>query len=268
MAEVTGMTPEKIDQEISNVKSYVDGGLSEKADAAQVSSDLSKKANTTYVDSELSKKADATYVNSELSKKADVTDVNSELSKKADKNQVASDLSTKADITYVDSLSPLKSFAGTGSPEGKITAPVGTIYSDTAATNGAIRWIKAIGTGKTGWVVEYGDTGWRDMSSLLPSHMTGTILFRRQNNSVTLLLAYISGLTDSVTLTIPDTAAIRAHYMEVAIANARTTERQLFRVNPAANHVLNANGTNQTANGSVSWVTNSPWPTSLPGTPH
>ena len=215
MAEVTGMTPDKIAQEITNVKSYVDGGLSEKAD----------------------------------------------------KSQVTSDLSTKADITYVDSLTPLKSFAGTGSPEGKITAPVGTIYSDAAATNGAIRWIKSIGTGRTGWVVEYGDTGWRDMSSLLPSHMTGTVLFHRQNNSVTLLLAYITGLTENVTLTIPDTAAIRAHYTEVAIANARTTERQLFRINPGSNHVLNANGTNSTANGSVSWVTNSPWPKTLPGTP-
>ena len=61
MAEVTGMTPEKIAQEITNVKSYVDGGLSEKADKSQVTSDLSKKADITYVDSGLSKKADTTY---------------------------------------------------------------------------------------------------------------------------------------------------------------------------------------------------------------
>ena len=102
MAEVTGMTPEKIDQEISNVKSYVDGGLSEKADKNQVTSDLSKKADTTYVNSELSKKADTTYVNSELSKKADKTYVDSGLSKKADTTQVSSELSKKADTTYVD----------------------------------------------------------------------------------------------------------------------------------------------------------------------
>ncbi len=52
---------------------------------------------------------------------------------------------------------------GTGFPEGVVTAPVGSIYTDTAATNGAIRWIKATGVGNTGWRVEYGDTGWRDI---------------------------------------------------------------------------------------------------------
>lgn len=36
MAEVTGMTPAKITQEITNVKSYVDGGLSQKADITYV----------------------------------------------------------------------------------------------------------------------------------------------------------------------------------------------------------------------------------------
>ncbi len=52
---------------------------------------------------------------------------------------------------------------GTGSPEGVVTAPVGSMYTDTAATNGAIRWIKATGSSNTGWRVEYGDTGWRNI---------------------------------------------------------------------------------------------------------
>ena len=156
MAEVTGMTPDRISQEISkeitNLKTYVNSGLSTKADTTYVNSGLSKKADVTYVDTSLSKKADTTQVNSGLSKKADITYVDSGLSK-------------KADITYVDSLSPLKSFAGAGFPEGKVTAPVGTMYTDTAATNGAIRWIKTSGVGNTGWCVEYGDTGWRDISN-------------------------------------------------------------------------------------------------------
>ena len=213
MAEVTGMTPGKITQEINNVKSYVDGGLSEKADKshidnattniglsdpfyanklvklnfegklfiatasiinqgdptnkAYVDNGLSKKADKIQVTSDLSKKADITQVASDLSKKADITQVASDLSKKADITQVTSELSKKADITYVDSLTPLKSFAGTGSPEGKITAPIGSIYTDSAATTGAIRWIKTSGTGSNGWVVEYGDTGWRDVTDLL-----------------------------------------------------------------------------------------------------
>lgn len=58
-------------------------------------------------------------------------------------------------------------YRGTGSPEGKVTAPVGSTYTDTAATNGAIRWVKTSGTGSTGWVVEYGDTGWHDITESL-----------------------------------------------------------------------------------------------------
>lgn len=49
---------------------------------------------------------------------------------------------------------------GTGSPEGVVAAPVGTVYSDTAVTAGAIEWTKWSGTGNTGWRVTKGDTGW------------------------------------------------------------------------------------------------------------
>lgn len=83
---------------------------------------------------------------------------------------------------YVDRLVPIPAFAGTGSPEGRVTAPVGTIYTDTAATNGAIRWIKTSGTGNTGWRVEYGDTGWRSSDANFLA--TGSIMIRRINNDV------------------------------------------------------------------------------------
>jgi hypothetical protein len=56
--------------------------------------------------------------------------------------------------------------SGTGFPEGVVTAPVGTVYRDTDATNGAVLWVKTIGSGNTGWVVAYGSTGWRDVTSL------------------------------------------------------------------------------------------------------
>ena len=49
---------------------------------------------------------------------------------------------------------------GTGSPEGRITAEIGTTYIDTAKTNGALKWIKATDGGNTGWKVVEGDTGW------------------------------------------------------------------------------------------------------------
>ena len=55
--------------------------------------------------------------------------------------------------------------SGTGSPESVVTAPVGSTWIDTAAPTGAIQWIKATGTGNTGWVVQYGDTGRRGMDA-------------------------------------------------------------------------------------------------------
>lgn len=49
---------------------------------------------------------------------------------------------------------------GTGSPEGRITAEIGTTYIDTAKTNGALKWIKTTDSGNTDWKVVEGDTGW------------------------------------------------------------------------------------------------------------
>lgn len=49
---------------------------------------------------------------------------------------------------------------GTGLPEGRITAEIGTTYVDVNVTNGALKWIKESGNGNTGWRVLIGDTGW------------------------------------------------------------------------------------------------------------
>lgn len=72
---------------------------------------------------------------------------------------------------------------GTGMPNGKITAPIGTTYVDTAATNGAFKWIKQSGTGNTGWKVLIGDTGWRTLKSV--SRVGNSFIkIRRVNNLV------------------------------------------------------------------------------------
>lgn len=79
---------------------------------------------------------------------------------------------------------------GTGFPQGVVSAPVGTTYVDTAATNGAIEWKKATGTGNTGWVVSVGDTGWRNITSLASSEFAVVnpndygYYVRRVNNEV------------------------------------------------------------------------------------
>lgn len=73
---------------------------------------------------------------------------------------------------------------GTGSPEGRITAEIGTTYVDVNATNGALKWIKESGNGNTGWKVLIGDTGWRTLN--ITSKLGDSFVkIRRVNNLVT-----------------------------------------------------------------------------------
>lgn len=73
---------------------------------------------------------------------------------------------------------------GTGMPNGKVIAPVGTTYVDTAVTNGALKWIKRTGNHNQGWEVLIGDTGWRNLN--IVSKLGGSYLkVRRKNDTVT-----------------------------------------------------------------------------------
>ena len=73
---------------------------------------------------------------------------------------------------------------GTGMPNGKVEAPIGTTYVDVEVTNGALKWIKQSGAGNTGWKVLIGDTGWRTLNSV--SRLGNSFIkIRRVNNLVT-----------------------------------------------------------------------------------
>ena len=73
---------------------------------------------------------------------------------------------------------------GTGMPNGRVTAPIGTTYVDTAVTNGALKWIKESGDGDRGWKILIGDTGWRNLN--IVSKLADSFLkIRRVNNQVT-----------------------------------------------------------------------------------
>ena len=73
---------------------------------------------------------------------------------------------------------------GTGFPNGKVVAPVGTTYVDTAVTSGALKWIKRQGSGNQGWEVLTGDTGWRTLN--IKSKLGNSYLkVRRKNDTVT-----------------------------------------------------------------------------------
>ena len=92
-------------------------------------------------------------------------------------------LEQKTKITALEEKSGYE-IHGTGMPNSRVTAPIGTTYVDTAVTNGALKWIKESGDGDRGWKVFTGDTGWRTLNivSKLGSSM---LQVRRVNNMVT-----------------------------------------------------------------------------------
>lgn len=73
---------------------------------------------------------------------------------------------------------------GTGFPNGKVSAPVGTTYVDTNVTNGALKWIKRKGNDNQGWEVLTGDTGWRTLP-IVSKLGSSYLKVRRKNDTVT-----------------------------------------------------------------------------------
>ncbi len=154
---------------------------------------------------------------------------------------------------------------GTGSPEGVVTAPVGSTYIDTAATTGAIRWIKASGTGNTGWVVADGDTGWRDVNSLLVNGWTrtGEFLVRRTGNRVSVWASFLVGTSASADAfaTLPSGFRAKATNAVPVLSSGTTVQQFVYN----GSGVLSSSARTSTYYADWSWLTNDPWPTSLPG---
>lgn len=172
---------------------------------------------------------------------------------------------------YVDQRVPIDSFTGTGSPEGKIEAPVGSVYTDTAATNGAIRWIKTSGTGNTGWRVEYGDTGLRDISNLL-TNATGKVTLSRVGQVVYLTAVSVepteelrSGSTYLSALPVGFRPPAQRYY-SAPTSLMSSTVRSSFQFTSGAMGAW-VPSVGDKYNFEHSWITTNSWPTSLPGTP-
>lgn len=160
---------------------------------------------------------------------------------------------------------------GTGFPNGVVSAPVGSIYIDTAATNGASSWIKKSGTGNTGWEVLEGDTGWRNITSLASSVFTVVnpldtgLLIRRINNQTFISVRASTVATNEVTASFPAGFGTSAGSVG-QILELRNVSRsaQLFITNtlmylsgstiPAGTRVISQ----------YSYITTDPWPTILP----
>ena len=171
-------------------------------------------------------------------------------------------------MAIIESFSPITK--GSGSPEGKVAAPVGSVYTDTAATTGAIRWIKTSGTGSSGWKVEYGDTGWRDITSLIPEVTSGTVRVMRNNG-----MAYLSFSSTKFTTTssglnlsrmIPQGFRIDdGGFTYFPFSQDVSPQPTTLRIDRYG-HVYLYNVKDTTVSGMFSWPA-STWPTSLPGIP-
>lgn len=209
-----------------------------------------------------------------LEPKADKSYVDSAVAPKADKSYVDSALEPKADKSYVDSLTPLRSFVGTGSPEGKVTAPVGSVYTDSAATNGAIRWVKTSGTGSAGWVVEYGDTGWRLLANRNESQ-SGEIYIRRVTNTC---FIRVSKYTDPGNYakhmaTIPTGFRPESEFYGLIVNSSATSTNSVigsYTLNTLSwtRDIDGGYGRPDTPqSGEIAYSTTNSWPTTLPGTP-
>ena len=164
---------------------------------------------------------------------------------------------------------------GTGMPEGNVKADIGTYYTDTAATNGAVRWIKTRGSDKTGWKVVYGDTGWRSVPQILATSMKASVVkVRRINNTVYLYAALTGwanswngggaslpdGLLPSVQMQGPSAGRWGGSYLTWIVQTGG-------QINAEAASAQNPTPTLPPIV-SVSYVPNDnvPWPTTLPGT--
>ena len=182
------------------------------------------------------------------------------------------------DLKYVK-IGDIKHIYGTGQPNGRFSAPPGSTYTDTAVTCGAAKWIKMRGTNNTGWTVLYGDTGWRDVSTLLlngwknkANHMT----MRRINCKVILRFPFVgldgSAATKSVFLTLPDGFKYRngSNYGAIGtivVGNGFElgTNANLQIVSKDFNS-LSTKPSSLDMTGELSWTTDDAYPSILPGT--
>ena len=161
-------------------------------------------------------------------------------------------------------------------PEGNVKASVGTYYTDTAATNGAIRWIKTRGSDKTGWRVVYGDTGWRSVPQILSASMKASVVKIRRINNTVYLYAALTGWAynwnGGGTGTLPD--GLRPSDQMQGPSAGRHGNSYLTWIvqNTGQINAEAASAQNPTPTlppiVSVSYVPNDnvPWPTTLPGT--
>lgn len=176
--------------------------------------------------------------------------------------------------------------SGTGSPQGVLTAPVGSQYRDTAVTTGALIWVKESGTGATGWRVQHGDTGWRDITPegmWVLASVAGYCRIKRSGDLVT-LVGRITPATDQVGLARSTARNVvitpagfapanpYAPYGTAILGSISQVGGVIGNYGSTTNIGLYTLWTGTYAAGDVvsfeaTWRTTAAWPTILPGSP-
>ena len=165
--------------------------------------------------------------------------------------------------------------SGTGSPEGAVTAPVGSIWFQSDSTVGVTHWRKESGTGNTGWGVMAGDTGTRNLTTYwTPSGITvNSLSIRRVNETIYLqmdvTLDSASG-TNTIGTSWPagftPAGALTTAVDDLAVdTNGASTAILLFRSNLLGIYRSPAPSSGSRWRVFKTWRTTDAWPTSLPG---
>lgn len=187
----------------------------------------------------------------------------------------------KAYIDHGDAAKPevdlsgvQQSLTGTGSPLGVVTPPrAGIIYIDKAMTNGARQWIST-GTNNTSWVVTDGDTGWRDLRSYLVNGATPIgaepVMVRRVGAMVTMHLA-ISWPTPwdpgTPVMVAPLGGFMRPVGTGFMPPSYDASLMTAYGRTDGSTFSLEVDAYSNEARWTWTWMTDDPWPTTLPGSP-
>ena len=164
--------------------------------------------------------------------------------------------------------------SGTGTPEGVVTAAPGSTWLQTDATTdvkGWLRWIKATGTGNTGWVAgPEADTGWRIVTLLNGwknySGSTDAGRIRRVGATVFFHVPDLraDGATSNILYTPPSGFVLSGSYSSGAFTTNGSYSLAAWRMTSIGIEVDDRTGT-WSPFSVTPWHTADAWPSSLPG---
>lgn len=158
--------------------------------------------------------------------------------------------------------------AGTGSPEGVVTATPGSTFLQTNSTvdaRGFIVWRKWTGTGNTGWQVFDGNTGLVTLPATLPL-TSGELKVRRIGHLVSCTIqGASSGALTSSTVADAIPSGFRPAFYTIGEMNRSANDELIhvyFNTNGSITFNKAATGGSLT-NGQWTWMTDNAWPSTL-----